>query len=174
MAKAVTSTLGNIISEQRGIPLAKAEDVVKGMRSANQYQVCGSSVFGCGVCGCVALVMVVGRLSTPPPPFSQTTFYKQILILSILGGRLVMRTAIQHRPPYRSYPTLYTPYSNPTSHLLWRLHFSHASIALACSYLPLACVSRLFPSRIVAELVRLLCVVLPGFLGAFVLILHEL
>ncbi|CZR63224.1 NADPH-cytochrome P450 reductase [Phialocephala subalpina] len=38
MAKAVTSTLGKIISEQRGIPESKAEDIVKGMRSANQYQ----------------------------------------------------------------------------------------------------------------------------------------
>lgn len=38
MAKAVTATLGNIIAEQRSVPLAKAEDIVKGMRSANQYQ----------------------------------------------------------------------------------------------------------------------------------------
>lgn len=40
MAREVNTVLGKIISEQRGIPESKAEDVVKSMRSANQYQVC--------------------------------------------------------------------------------------------------------------------------------------
>lgn len=39
MAREVNTILGKIISEQRGIPEAKAEEIVKGMRSANQYQV---------------------------------------------------------------------------------------------------------------------------------------
>lgn len=39
MAREVNTVLGNIISEQRGIPEAKAEEIVKNMRSANQYQV---------------------------------------------------------------------------------------------------------------------------------------
>ncbi|KAF7924562.1 hypothetical protein BELL_0099g00080 [Botrytis elliptica] len=38
MAREVNTVLGKIISEQRGIPESKAEDVVKSMRSANQYQ----------------------------------------------------------------------------------------------------------------------------------------
>lgn len=32
--------LAKIMSEQRGIPENKAEEIVKSMRSANQYQVC--------------------------------------------------------------------------------------------------------------------------------------
>jgi hypothetical protein len=39
MAREVNSTLSKIISEQRSIPEAKAEEVVKSMRAANQYQV---------------------------------------------------------------------------------------------------------------------------------------
>jgi NADPH-ferrihemoprotein reductase len=39
MAREVNTILGKIIAEQRGIPETKAEDIVKGMRSANQYQV---------------------------------------------------------------------------------------------------------------------------------------
>lgn len=38
MAREVSAKLASIISEQRGISLEKAEDVVKGMRSSNQYQ----------------------------------------------------------------------------------------------------------------------------------------
>jgi NADPH-ferrihemoprotein reductase len=38
MAREVNTVLGQIISEQRGIPEAKAEEIVKNMRSANQYQ----------------------------------------------------------------------------------------------------------------------------------------
>ncbi|RDL31944.1 uncharacterized protein BP5553_09346 [Venustampulla echinocandica] len=38
MAREVNTILGKIISEQRSIPEAKAEEIVKGMRSANQYQ----------------------------------------------------------------------------------------------------------------------------------------
>lgn len=40
MAREVNSTLAKIIAEQRDIPESKAEEVVKRMRSANQYQVC--------------------------------------------------------------------------------------------------------------------------------------
>ena len=45
MAREVNSLLGKIIAEQRGISETKAEDIVKSMRSANQYQVCGSFYF---------------------------------------------------------------------------------------------------------------------------------
>ncbi|KAK3954504.1 hypothetical protein QBC32DRAFT_360171 [Pseudoneurospora amorphoporcata] len=38
MAREVNTVLGHIISEQRGIPEAKAEEIVKSMRSTNQYQ----------------------------------------------------------------------------------------------------------------------------------------
>ena len=39
MAREVNTVLGKIMAEQRGIPEAKAEEIVKAMRSANQYQV---------------------------------------------------------------------------------------------------------------------------------------
>jgi NADPH-ferrihemoprotein reductase len=39
MAREVNSTLAKILSEQRSIPKAKAEEIVKSMRVANQYQV---------------------------------------------------------------------------------------------------------------------------------------
>jgi NADPH-ferrihemoprotein reductase len=39
MAREVNQVLVKIIAEQRGIPEAKAEEIVKSMRSANQYQV---------------------------------------------------------------------------------------------------------------------------------------
>ena len=38
MAREVNTKLANIISEQRGIGLAGAEEIVKTMRSTNQYQ----------------------------------------------------------------------------------------------------------------------------------------
>lgn len=40
MAREVNTVLTQIISEKRGIPEAKAEEIVKSMRSSNQYQVC--------------------------------------------------------------------------------------------------------------------------------------
>jgi hypothetical protein len=40
MAREVNAALIKITAEQRGIPDAKAEEIVKSMRSANQYQVC--------------------------------------------------------------------------------------------------------------------------------------
>jgi hypothetical protein len=40
MAREVNTVLAKIMAEQRGIPEAKAEEIVKSMRSANQYQVC--------------------------------------------------------------------------------------------------------------------------------------
>jgi NADPH-ferrihemoprotein reductase len=39
MAREVNTVLAKIMAEQRGIPEAKAEEIVKSMRSANQYQV---------------------------------------------------------------------------------------------------------------------------------------
>lgn len=39
MAREVNSTLAKILSEQRDIPESRAEEIVKGMRAANQYQV---------------------------------------------------------------------------------------------------------------------------------------
>jgi NADPH-ferrihemoprotein reductase len=38
MAREVNSILGQIISKERGIPEAKAEEIVKGMRASSQYQ----------------------------------------------------------------------------------------------------------------------------------------
>ena len=38
MAREVNTKLAKIISEQRGVSLEKGEDVVKAMRSSNQYQ----------------------------------------------------------------------------------------------------------------------------------------
>lgn len=40
MAREVNSTLAQILAESRGLPTAKGEEIVKSMRSANQYQVC--------------------------------------------------------------------------------------------------------------------------------------
>jgi NADPH-ferrihemoprotein reductase len=39
MAREVNAILIQIIAEQRGVPLAKAEEVVKSMRATNLYQV---------------------------------------------------------------------------------------------------------------------------------------
>ncbi|SLM40277.1 nadph-cytochrome p450 reductase [Lasallia pustulata] len=38
MAREVSIILGQIIAEQRGLPIEKAEEIVKNMRSSNQYQ----------------------------------------------------------------------------------------------------------------------------------------
>lgn len=40
MAREVNTVLAQILSGERGIPEAKAEEIVKQMRAANQYQVC--------------------------------------------------------------------------------------------------------------------------------------
>jgi hypothetical protein len=39
MAREVNTVLAQIIAEQRNVPESKAEEIVKSMRSANQYQV---------------------------------------------------------------------------------------------------------------------------------------
>ena len=39
MAREVNTVLAQILSEERGIPEAKAEEIVKNMRASNQYQV---------------------------------------------------------------------------------------------------------------------------------------
>lgn len=39
MAREVNTVLGQIIAQRRGIPESKAEEIVKNMRAANQYQV---------------------------------------------------------------------------------------------------------------------------------------
>ena len=38
MARDVNDVLSDVISQQRGVPKQKAEEIVKGMRAANQYQ----------------------------------------------------------------------------------------------------------------------------------------
>lgn len=38
MAREVNTLVGQIIAEQRGVPEAKGEEIVKKMRSSNQYQ----------------------------------------------------------------------------------------------------------------------------------------
>jgi hypothetical protein len=40
MAREVNTVLAQIIAEQRDVPESKAEEIVKSMRAANQYQVC--------------------------------------------------------------------------------------------------------------------------------------
>lgn len=40
MAREVNTVLGKILIEQRGVTEAVAEQIVKSMRTANQYQVC--------------------------------------------------------------------------------------------------------------------------------------
>lgn len=40
MAKAVQNALVKVLSEQRAISEHKAEEIIKAMRTANQYQVC--------------------------------------------------------------------------------------------------------------------------------------
>lgn len=40
MAREVNTVLAQIIAEHRGVSEAKAEEIVKNMRAANQYQVC--------------------------------------------------------------------------------------------------------------------------------------
>jgi hypothetical protein len=40
MAREVNTVLGQILAKERGISEAKAEEIVKNMRAANQYQVC--------------------------------------------------------------------------------------------------------------------------------------
>ena len=49
MAREVNAALAQIISEQRGIPEAKAEEIVKNMRASNQYQVCVCASGGAAV-----------------------------------------------------------------------------------------------------------------------------
>lgn len=52
MAREVNTVLGQIIAEERGIPDAKGEEIIKNMRAANQYQVCPlASLFFCARCG---------------------------------------------------------------------------------------------------------------------------
>jgi NADPH-ferrihemoprotein reductase len=45
MAREVNIVLAKIIAEQRGVPEAKGEEVVKAMRSASQYQVHTTLIF---------------------------------------------------------------------------------------------------------------------------------
>ena len=47
MAREVNAILAQIIAAERGIPEAKAEDIVKNMRAANQYQVRHRSRLAC-------------------------------------------------------------------------------------------------------------------------------
>jgi hypothetical protein len=39
MAREVNATIGRILAQNRGIPETKADEIVKNMRAANQYQV---------------------------------------------------------------------------------------------------------------------------------------
>jgi hypothetical protein len=68
MAREVNTVLVKIIAEQRGVPESKAEEIVKSMRSANQYQVCHSPA-----------------LQSPFPPLSS-----QHILTRMTGGRLVI------------------------------------------------------------------------------------
>lgn len=51
MAREVNTVLAQIIAEHRGVSEAKAEEIVKNMRAANQYQVSPPSNLSCGRSG---------------------------------------------------------------------------------------------------------------------------
>jgi hypothetical protein len=51
MAREVNTVLAQIIAEHRGVSEAKAEEIVKNMRAANQYQVSLQSDINCVRCG---------------------------------------------------------------------------------------------------------------------------
>lgn len=68
MAREVHTVLAQILAEGRGVSEAKGEEIVKNMRSANQYQVCrsirltmscihemGSSLIICFTGGCLVI-----------------------------------------------------------------------------------------------------------------------
>jgi hypothetical protein len=65
MAREVNSVLSQILSENRGITEAKAEEIVKNMRAANQYQVSSNPRSLLGLCkhaltwGCVGGCLVI-------------------------------------------------------------------------------------------------------------------
>ena len=51
MAREVQQALVEVLSQERGLTEAKAEEVVKSMRAANQYQVCFHFLcFYCSFC----------------------------------------------------------------------------------------------------------------------------
>ena len=75
MAREVNTTLAQIIAENRKITPAKAEEVVKSMRAANQYQVRSDYGF------------------LRSPPFSGLKTFKANLF-DFTGGRLVLDATI--------------------------------------------------------------------------------
>lgn len=58
MAREVNTVLAQIIAEGRGVSEAKAEEIVKNMRAANQYQVC--------------LIPYFSLFEPPPPQYRET------------------------------------------------------------------------------------------------------
>jgi hypothetical protein len=85
--------LGKIMAEQRGIPESKAEDVVKSMRSANQYQVRRHKFhYPCSP-GCQSRWRVQWGYPTSIPQ----TSLKQTNTDELLGGRLVINERANER-----------------------------------------------------------------------------
>jgi hypothetical protein len=62
MAREVNAILAQILAEQRGISEAKAEEIVKNMRAANQYQVRGKGL------GRTAYLLLRDILPSQGPP----------------------------------------------------------------------------------------------------------
>jgi hypothetical protein len=101
MAREVNTVLAQIIAEQRNIPESNSEDIVKSMRSANQYQVrnlyfidlpdgyplssCRSSVDG--------MHMETPSLIVPRVCLGKSSKRR---LITFIGGRLVISTSKHH------------------------------------------------------------------------------
>lgn len=90
MAREVNTVLAQILAEQRGIPESKAEDIVKGMRASNQYQVrLAVRVEG----------LPAAAQRTPAFPVASGTFpvrYNKQVLTWLIGGCLVMSNGTGH------------------------------------------------------------------------------
>lgn len=84
MAREVNTVLAQIISEKRGIPESKAEEIVKNMRATNQYQV-GHTTMSTTTAYKIFLSFVLSSLARLQHSLS-------IILTMIAGGCLVVRT----------------------------------------------------------------------------------
>lgn len=82
MAREVNTVLAEIIAEHRGITEQKAEDVVKSMRSANQYQVC------------LCFIIIMGRGGGPCRAGGPLQILCEQEANTITGGRLVIEYSL--------------------------------------------------------------------------------
>jgi hypothetical protein len=88
MAREVNTILAQILAEQRGITEAKAEEVVKNMRAANQYQVRANSLRRTARnLGASRSLRSAGYVSRESPSFMSAT---KLLLTCLAGGCLVV------------------------------------------------------------------------------------